>query len=298
MERGDRLNGELGLKLYDIFVRYSCLRTEERKEIVYRTGDGRRTVSIKNPVSSLYSWKLFLYCLWKAEEVEELEEGVRAYVSREVISQILRKPGITLREVKRYLEPLRYTHYDVEEMSGDIVNYYDFGLLLKVEGWEKLQGGYGRLKLLIDKAFYQFCLESRLFLYMVFVEELQSVYAVNLFTFLTAHSDGRVFREEVLFDKAGIPEDMELFNKRLYLKRALNSLVSAGFLKGFSCDAQNRKWILERYDAASLRVITLEKLKALEEELKFFSERQREKERERKRKQRQKNKAPKPEIMF
>ena len=41
----------------------------------------------------------------------------------------------------------------------------------------------------------------------------------------------------------------------------------------------------------------LEKLKALEEELKAFVERQREKERERKRKQRQKNKAPKPEIM-
>lgn len=282
MRREEDLNGNLGVRMYHVVARYPMLADAER--VVYETKDGQMKVVVRHPIRDVQSYKAFMYCLWRARYVEELEREVVLYVDKWEVFGLLGKDVLSLEEVARILEPARDVEYEVwVYRDGKGKRIQTFRVFYRLDGYEGSDGKY--LKVVVDKAFYEFCIESDLFLYLGFLHELRSLYAINLWTFLTAHNHGK-FTEETLFERAGIPGDMETYHKRYLLQRALDYLVKVGYLRGW--ERQGDTILLHRKSPQDLRILALEKTKKAYEKMARIRENYLQKERERKRRARAK----------
>ena len=282
MRREEDLNGNLGIRMYHVVARYPMLADAE--EMAYETKDGRVRVIVRHPIREVQSYKAFMYCLWRASYVEEREREVVLYVDKWEVFGLLGKDVLSLEEIARILRPARDVEYEVWVYEGEKhKKMQTFRVFYRLEGYEGSDGKY--IKAVIDKAFYEFCIESDLFLYLGFLHELRSPYAVNLWTFFTAHSQ-RKFTEEVLFERAGIPRDMATYRKRYLLQRALDYLVNVDYLKAW--ERQGDTILLHRKPPQDLRILALEKTKKAYEKITRIRENHLQKEKQRKQKARAK----------
>lgn len=143
----------------------------------------------------------------------------------------------------------------------------------------------GYLRIEVPRAFYELCIETGLRVFTTFVPFMRSRAEINLFTFFSVDyklSQKRAYREDVLFEKAGLKEDLPDKEKRRYLKRSLEVLKSIGFIKGYSYDKEIE---VEFYPVEEVRVRAIELGKTLsEKEQKTLLRRRENKRRERERK--------------
>lgn len=258
-----------------------------REEIEYGMGTGRRVV-VRHPIRSLRAWKLFLYCLWQVEEVEEEHGWYRLRVPLWVIRAVLHKPNMSILDIARMLEEVRDVEYLVYEEDGDRgeEKLLGFRLFPSIEIVVE-RSGEGNMYMYLDKRFYEYCLQEGLLFYVPFMKMIQSPTAMNLFMWLSTRQD-EVFREEVLIERSGLCfKDYPDYKKRQELKEGLHLLVRIGFIRGYA-RLNDGRYYIHRYSPEELKAKAKELAKDFQIEDEEYIQTHTEKERQRKQKARAK----------
>lgn len=235
-----------GLYLYYLLLKYPPLG--EGRELRYVSDDGE--VKVIHPLKDVGEWKIFVACMLIGKEVQSTDEEVVLEVR---VEELARLTGNYKKSVKFFVDKLafvRFLGYMVSRKKEKEREYFSVGFMKDLCAREVFYGKRAYLRLSLNREFYELCKQKGVLLYSSFLFRLKSRTSMALLLFLTTHANKR-FNRTRLWERSGLSRTLETRIADYYLGKALDQLLSVGFLKAWQ--RKGDVYYVERHDQETLR---------------------------------------------